>query len=175
MKFIRKHESGGFTLIELLVVVAIIGILAALLSPALIAAKEKTKRNTAIAEVKGIKMGFLAYLTDYGSPPSFAMEDAAVELDGKIASVLMGGDDEDNNNQNRSRYIEIKKLQNGTLLNPWGNPYFFKFDTDFDNQIGGTGVDIPPPRDALAQSVIVWTYNTRYAKSHAKHLIASWQ
>jgi type II secretion system protein G len=175
MKSCLRQDRRGFTLIELLVVVAIIAILASLLSPALIAAKKKAMRNTAVAEVKGIKTGLLAYLSDYGALPSFAEEDDAVELDGKIASVLMGNDDSDNNNRDRHRYIEIKKLQDGTLLNPWGKPYFFKFDTDFDNKINASGVDVPPPRDELSQSVIVWTYNDGFDESHAKYLIASWK
>ena len=175
MKVIPVKKVGGFTLIELLVVIAIIAILAALLSPALIAAREKTRRNAAVAEVRGIEAGFLAYLADYGVPPSFADEQAPVELDGSIVSVLTGNDDIDNNNRNRASYLEIKKFRDGLFLNPWGKPYFFKFDMDFDNKIDGSGDDVPPPREDLAQDVIVWTYNTRYAATHAKYLIASWK
>jgi len=65
----KRNVSAGFTLVELLVVIAIIGVLVALLLPAVQAAREAARRTTCINNMRQIGIGLLNYESARNSFP----------------------------------------------------------------------------------------------------------
>jgi len=75
----RRGVSAGFTLVEMLVVIAIIGILAALLTPVVISARTKAKNAVIAMELKtGLEGACQQYKMQFGEYPPDGTDPTAV-------------------------------------------------------------------------------------------------
>ncbi len=68
-----RRNEGGFTLIELAVVVAIVGLLIALLLPAVQGARESARRTQCAHQLRQLGIALHGYATTYGGFPSPSM------------------------------------------------------------------------------------------------------
>ena len=70
----RRSRNRGFTLVELLVVIAIIGILVALLLPAINAARAAAQRNACTNNIRQLAIAVNNYMDSYKKMPAICRE-----------------------------------------------------------------------------------------------------
>jgi len=123
-------KRSGFTLIELLVVMAILGMLAALVGPALFGNLSKGQRTTAASQISNLQSALDTYRLDVGSYPD--------NLRGLVE-----------NDSGSQRWSGPYIRDNEVPLDPWDNAYHYEVSgRDFtlisygaDGVPGGEGDD----------------------------------
>jgi general secretion pathway protein G len=104
----------AFTLVELLVVVAILGILAGLVTAGAQAARRRGAITKAKAMIAGLETAIAMYEGDMGEYPPSGNEELVAALEEDPDDVDWAGP-----------YMEFKRddLADGQVVDPWGHPY----------------------------------------------------
>ena len=133
-----KTSSKRFTLIELLIVIAIIGILAGLVFPALGVVRNNAKKSKASSECQSLKTAIIMYESEFSCWPAKASgsSDALVSSTDYIemCKILTG------ENSKKMVFYEVGVGYDDTkgILDPWGRPYQVILDVDYDGKIKNT-------------------------------------
>jgi prepilin-type N-terminal cleavage/methylation domain-containing protein/prepilin-type processing-associated H-X9-DG protein len=141
----------GFTLVELLVVIAIIGILVALLLPAIQAAREAARRTECSNNLKQIGLGLHIYHDTYNSLPVAIMGDNGADDDegfGFLCAILP--------------FIEEQALYD--VVAPTGTPGIFQvyYNNNPGNHVwpgGDTVVDTYDCPSSSLPNIVPTTYD----------------
>lgn len=144
-------RRSAFTLIELLVVIAIIAILAGLAFPAVQGALDSGKKAQARNDVAQLAAAVKAFQLEYGrlptsNPPTFP--ESLISNNAPIIRALIGQDS--GLNPRSIVFFEAKDAKgnppkggrgttDGAYYDPWGKPYSFALDYNYDNRIVASG------------------------------------
>ena len=197
----KKNSSSnrGFTMIELLTVIAIIGILAGLLFPAISTAMKKAKIAKAQVEIHAIETAWKAYLNEYGQWPVIIngpavryLKVTGLNADSTSSKGLqttidttalllglattpglpIGAYDSQASNPKLVQFINLKRdTDTGELHDPWGHTYKFLFDTSYNNQIANN--NLGTVANPIPRNVIVWSSGPDGSDNNADD-IRSW-
>ena len=85
---IATHAPTGFTLVELLVVIGIIGMLVALLLPAVMSGQEQARQTQCAKQMKDLASANLAHVMKKGRFPGWQEQNSANQFDTWIVKIL---------------------------------------------------------------------------------------
>lgn len=105
----NRHMHSGFTMMELLIVLVIIGLLAALVGPALYQRIAPAKQSVARAQIENFMTALDSYFVDTGKFPSAQQGLQALRLRPESEARWQG-----------------PYLKKEIPADPWGNPFVYR-------------------------------------------------
>lgn len=163
----RRQARKGFTLIELLVVITIIGLLAAILIPAITGALKSAKRTRALSQIRDLDGAVKRYFTEYGKMPVPAGDNGGPDklytgaTQARVIEILINKSLDANANPKEIVFLDLDPASFGVKTvdemlamltrdlpynDPWGDPevddgheYGILMDLNFDEKITVTG------------------------------------
>ena len=109
----RRRRQAGFTLIEIMVVVVILGILAAVVVPAIVGRPDEAKVQAAHLDIEGLTSALEMYKLDNGGYPTTEQ--------GLEALIHRPSTPPEPKKWQPGGYLKGNK----GLADPWGNPYYY--------------------------------------------------
>jgi len=150
----KNGKHTGFTLIELLVVIVIIGLMAAILVPAIVGALKGAKKARAMSQIKDLDGAVKRYFAEYGKMPVPVGQNGTADQlvlgaqQAAVIEVLINANT--NLNPRQMVFLDLDPssfgvkttvemlaaLSSGTPYpDPWGNEYGILMDLNFDEKI----------------------------------------
>ena len=179
-------KKRNFTLVELLVVIAIIGVLAALLFPAIQGALKKAETAKAKAGITNLVNAIKQYESTYGKLPCPKDYDKASGkepcltddqyewmikiLQGESVTDATMGDSSKFNKRN-IKFLDVQGNEPGKYLDPWDQNYKVLLDVDYNGNIEPkAGALDGVNTEKVYYSVIVWSIgDDGKSNSSSKH------
>jgi prepilin-type N-terminal cleavage/methylation domain-containing protein len=178
----KQHSQAdrAFTLIELLAVIGIIGVLVALLFPAIKSALIKSEVVRAQSGISNLSTAFKAYYTEYGKwPVTDTTSNQTYDIDQNFVALLQGvnntssltgsggwigpftptplGTSHLNGNPRGIHFLDFKASDldvAGTYIDPWKTPYYVCFDVSYANSVQDP---LSSPFTNLSAGFLIWS------------------